>query len=171
MKLNSALAIRDFKRWIANAITGGDLFIAEKELKYLELENKMRSQETVSSHVCPMPTAEAVIEKILNRPLAWVDMTKMDVATRRQWGGHATALLQNPLFQALCGTVGKTKSEETSGELVKDLIEHIAKKSKDHEETRDLRMTINGVELVRERAAAWLFFETQATNNEPNAPM
>lgn len=155
----------------------------QEELKNLDLKRRIANLQVerdkaigevryeMESHKCPEPTAEAVIENILRRPLAWVDMKKMDTNTRRTWGGHALSLLNNPLFQALSGTVGLNGDKDTSGELAKDIIEHIAKQSRDHAETRDLRMTLNGIELLRERAKNWLYLDTESTNNEPNAPM
>ena len=197
MGINIGERIYNLRRWLANTIVGGDFFIAEEDAhkasenlvwlngrlaeeqercKVLERQIAMPPKQASSlkpifSHKCPEPTATDVIEKVLKRPIQWVDKSKLDLANRRVWGGHARSLTDNPLFQAICGKIGSDPSEDTSGELVKIMIEHIAKHSKNHEETRDLRMCINGIERIREEVNSWLFFENTSTNEELNAPM
>lgn len=180
MKFDIAGISHRAKRWIANFITGGDLFVAEDDLKRTaqnlalmreRLEKERQKCEELSKHECPEITATAVINRILRRPITWVDKSKLDIPNRKAWSGHARSLIDNPLFQAICGKIGNTEAEDTSGELVKIIIEHIAKHSKNHEETRDLRMTINGIERVREEVASWLFNESTSSMEGLNDPL
>lgn len=87
--------------------------------------------------------SKCLLEKILCRPLNWVDTSNFSENEQRIWHGEAQALLRNPVFVSLCG------DSKSNGEIVKDLIEYIAKNSKNFEEVLYLRAKIAGVELIK----------------------
>jgi len=86
-----------------------------------------------------MYSAMGVIKKILGRKLTWFDYSQMDHRSQEEYYKKAQEILRSDVFN------NEMKSAIT------DLVEHMATKSKDFEEVRDLRMTINGLELFRER--------------------
>lgn len=109
-----------------------------------------------------------VVDAIMDRPLQWVNWRDLPLDARRTWSNDAKAVLSNQAFIALCGSIDKN-GQPTNGELAKDIIEHIGRYSKDHAETRDMRMTLNGIELIRDRLSEMVIDEYQPSNEEPNA--
>ena len=85
---------------------------------------------------------EKVIENILQRGISWYDYRELAEAKRVTYYSDAVNVLEN-----------NTLKNEIN-HLLSDLVQHIAKKSTDFQEVRDLRMTINGVELLRERLSS-----------------
>jgi hypothetical protein len=93
-------------------------------------------------------TSSDLVNAIMERPIEWVNWKALPQQERNAWSQEAQQVLRNRAFISLCG------SNETNGELVKVLIEHIARYTKNHDETRDMRMTISGIELIRENLEA-----------------
>jgi len=115
-------------------------------------------------------TATLLVNQILDRPLIWVDRSKMTDEVRQVWATEAQSLLRNRVFIALCGKT--IDGEKTNGELVKIMIEHIARYSSSHEETRDMRMQMSGIELIREHAESFLLPpEIQPSMDHLNDPI
>jgi hypothetical protein len=96
------------------------------------------------------PTAKALTDSILDRPIEWVRWSEMPEDARRHWADMAKSALNNEALQSLIGKSERIGQRATNGEIVKRCIESIARHSKSHEETEAIRMTINGMELVRE---------------------
>ena len=114
------------------------------------------NEPTVSSHDC----LSSLVGGILDRPIQWVKWREFNRDQRRMWGNEARALLENPVFRSLCGT------KETSGEIVKDLIEKTFRYSERHEQTRDARMIMCGIELIREKVEEMLWNEQNETRDD-----
>lgn len=82
---------------------------------------------------------EKVIEKIIRRGIEWYDWKELNEAERKTYEQNALNILRNNVFQ------------NEINHTVADLVKEIALKSQNWEEVKDLRMTINGIELLRER--------------------
>lgn len=121
----------------------------------------------VEKHVCPLPTATGVINNILKRKIIWTAWKKMSLEGRKAWSLQAEQLLRNPVFVSLCGRV--IDGEKTNGELVKNLLESGVRYAEDYEQMKDIRMTINGAELIREMAEEMLYQEQPETHDDVNA--
>ena len=112
------------------------------------------------------PTLECM-EDILGRDIKWVDQTKFNHEQKKDWYINAQALLRNKVFISLVGGSEKT-GEKFNGELVKDLIEEIAKRAPNYDVVRDLRAKICGIELIRELVDTVVDPDTtKETNNDP----
>lgn len=84
-------------------------------------------------------TPEAVIEEILGEKLKWFDPKGMGKEEQREYYADAHNLLRSEVFK-----------NEIAG-YVKQLVEGIAKGSKNFEEVVALRYSINGVQALKER--------------------
>ena len=97
------------------------------------------------------PTAGAVINAILDRPIAWVDWQKLSPQERRNWGSAAREALQNRALQSIFGKSSVVNNgEATNGEYVKMVIEAIARSSRSQDETERMKHLIIGIEKMRE---------------------
>lgn len=112
------------------------------------------------------PNAVDVVNKILNRPIVWTEYRKLPEGDRKSWGQFAMELLRNPVFISICGRI--VDGEKTNGELVKTLIESGMRYCEDFQGMKDIRMTINGIELVRELVEDSLYQETKETFDNLN---
>ena len=75
----------------------------------------------------------------MGQGVKWYDYKELSVVEQKKYYTQAQLILDNPVF----------KNE--INHFIKDLVEHIAYKSKDFGEVRDLRMTINGVKALSDR--------------------
>jgi len=87
-------------------------------------------------HVC---SAEKVIDKILKRKIEWFNYDLLEGREKEEYYKKTQEILNNPIFH------------NEIKHFFADVVQHIAKTSKDFEEVRDLRMTMNGVEALLER--------------------
>jgi len=111
-------------------------------------------------------TVKDVVNQVLDRPLVFVDWRSLPIEARRRWGGDARGALQNKALQALIGRSGLIgEGEETTGELVKDCIEHIARNDNNFEEVPNMRMTINDIELIKKTLEDMLYLEPIETKD------
>lgn len=119
-------------------------------------------------HECPMPTAKAVVDAIMDRPIEFVDWKSLPHEARLRWSNDARLVLTNPAFISICGKM-IDQAKKTNGELVKILIESGTRYSKDFQQLQDVRMTINGIELVREELEKMLYREQPESTEDLNA--
>ena len=112
-------------------------FNVRRRNKYLEKNNIELLEKYVFFK--EKSTPERVVEKVLKRGISWYDFAELDDNDRRNYANEATRLLQSEVL------------ENEKNAVLKDLVEFIAKKSPDHKTTENLRMTINGIELLIER--------------------
>lgn len=115
------------------------------------------------------PTARDLTDAVTARPIAWTNWKEMPMDARKVWSDNAKSVLLNPAFISLCGKgYGKDK---TNGELVKLLIEHGIRHAKDYDELQGIRMTMNGIELIREHLESMLIEEQKKPSDEPFNPI
>ena len=98
----------------------------------------------------PKPTATAVVDQILDRPIVFFRWQMLSPQERRNWGAEAKAALSNRALQAIFGKSALLGEEATNGEYVKIVIEDIARYSRSQEQTDNMRHLIIGVEKMRE---------------------
>lgn len=96
------------------------------------------------------PTATAVVDSILDRPIVFFRWQMLSPQERRNWGAEAKAALSNRALQAIFGKSALLGEEATNGEYVKIVIEDIARYSRSQEQTENMRHLIIGVEKMRE---------------------
>jgi len=96
-------------------------------------------------------SATHTIEKLLDRKISWYNYRELDNNKRKEYYFNAQAILDNEVF----------KNEMQH--IISDTIKHIAKRSKNHEETQGNRMSINGLEVFRERLKS---IENPVTDNK-----
>ena len=133
--------------------------------------NKRKYDDMVKqfmSTIVELSRAKGVVERALGRDIVWIDKDKMNETDRLAWGNEAQALLDNRVFQSLVGQVDR-EGNKTNGEIVKNIIEGIARNSKDYDEVQFLRATINGIELIREYAEELLIKKDKETFDDLNA--
>lgn len=133
-----------------------------------EKENLQRENDKMKSILDKPVTSKDLVETILRNDIVWIDKDKMNSTDRLSWGNEAKALLENRVFQSLVGKID-AEGNKTNGEIVKNLIEGIARNSKDYDEVRFLRSTINGIELIREYAEDLLIKKVEETHDDPYA--
>jgi len=86
------------------------------------------------------PTAEMVVKKVLGRGIGWYDYNEINDQSRKK-------TYFNDIQQVL-------KNESFTNELnylLADMVQHVAKASKSHDETLQVRMIINAIEMIKER--------------------
>lgn len=117
------------------------------------------------------PTARHVVNRILDREIKWVNWQAMPEDKRRSWADQAKSALGNQALQSLIGVSETLGEKATNGEIVRRCIENIAKRSKDHRETENMRMIINGVELIRELLEEMLLPSQKESMEDIHAPI
>jgi hypothetical protein len=81
-----------------------------------------------------------IIEKIMQKSIEWYDWNEIkDGNDKAEYINEARKILDSEVFK-----------NETNA-IISDIIKHIATTAKDYDEVIDLRMTINGLELLKER--------------------
>lgn len=127
-------------KWIKYILEGRDK--QEQYIGYLQNELDKLWEDMRSPLAC--------VNHLLGRPIKWVETDRMDYAEKVYWYNEAQSLLKNKVFQSIAG---KTEDGvKINGEAVKDLIEHIARSSKNEREMDYWRAKIAGVELIKEMA-------------------
>jgi len=109
-------------------------------------------------------TPTEYVDAFLSRPMVWTDWRGMDLESRREWAKDAKNLLENRVFRSFCGYRDRS-GIKTNGEMSKDIIEHLARHAKDYQEVIALRMTMNGIELVRDRVEESLLPEDRPSSD------
>ena len=130
------IKFREANEYLGDKIEDLEKQLSDKTIEYLELKAEAKDPRNL-------------LKNILNRDIKWIDVAGMDETQLAEWQANAKSALDNPVIKSLIGGIDDN-GNLTNGEIVKNLIEYIARNSKDHGETRDLRMTINGAELIRQ---------------------
>jgi hypothetical protein len=101
---------------------------------------KIKELESVLKTITNKATPELVVEKIIRRGIDWYDYEDIsDINHKRQYFHNAQSVLKNETF------INEIKH------LLADQVEFIARESRSHEETMNIRMTINAIDLIKER--------------------
>lgn len=120
---------------------------SDNEREILELKQKIRSMINDSK-------PESVIREIMGRKIKWYDYQSLkDKQAKIVYIDEAQRIANSSVYQ------------NEINRAVYDIIQHIAIESKSFEETRDLRMTINGIELLRERLSQIREVTTELTSD------
>jgi len=85
-------------------------------------------------------STKAVIDRVTNNGISWFDYEKLSPQDLRQYHGDAQLLLENRVF----------KNE--FNRIVKESMVWALKESPDFEAVRDMRMNVNGLQLLKDRA-------------------
>ena len=88
------------------------------------------------------------LKEVLGREIRWVDTSKMGKETYDKWYNEAQGLLGSNIVKSLLG-YEEADGTIINGEITKDLIEYIAKETKNYDEVMNARMKIVGIELLR----------------------
>jgi len=113
-----------------------DKAISKKE----ELSIKYNSIVEDNKKLRSFSEPELVVANIMKRGIRWYDYKEIkSKADREFYIDKARDIVQSPVY----------KNEIKRA--VYDIMQHIVEFSKSHNETRDLRMTINGIELLKTR--------------------
>lgn len=112
--------------------------------KKLAEDNKALT-ETIEANVKLMKTVlgkstpELVVEMVMRRGIGWYDYDELDGNAKKAYYNDLQAVITNKSFI------------NELNHLFADQVEFIAKESRNHEETMNIRMTINAIELIKER--------------------
>lgn len=117
-------------------------------------------------HKC---SSRTVINQILDRPLEWVEWKELPLDARKQWSNEAVALLNNRVFQSICGKSSLVGGKVSNGEYVKILIENIARHAKSFEETNNARQIILAIDRIKEMVEEMVIVERQVSQGDLNA--
>lgn len=115
--------------------------IRQKQLvrKIENLQHIISDKNKIISDLISNIGPQQVIEKTLQRDISFYPYEKLDHESQRNYYADAQSILNNEVFK------NETKH------LIADWVEFIAYRSKDHNTTENIRMTINGLELLKER--------------------
>lgn len=108
--------------------------------RYLNALVEIDKWKALYSEVRRKSTPEVVVENVMRRGIDWYDYEEItDINQRRGYYNDAQLVLNNDTF----------KNEIKH--LLADQVEFIARESSSHEETMNIRMTINAIDLIKER--------------------
>lgn len=116
-------------------------FFSKKKLleeNYL-LKKRMEENDRLAHEFWNKSTAELVIEKIIKRGIGWYDWSELDNQKKKEYYNEIQSVVKNKSFI------------NELNHLIADQVEYIARESKSHEDTMNIRMTINAVDLIKSR--------------------
>jgi len=111
---------------------------AEKRIEFLQ-----KNIPTVKEY-----NFDSFLKEVLGREIRWIDTSKMDDESFDRWYNEAQVLLQSDIVRSLIG-FNDPDGTRVNGEIVKDLMEFIAKDTRNFEEVMYARMKIVGIELLK----------------------
>lgn len=113
-------------------------FILKNHIVKYEEEIKRLSEKS-NNLIDELGNPKHVINKLLKEDLSWYDYEDLSPENRGNYVATGKSVLSNSTFQ------------NEYKRAVIDIINEIAKESKSFEEVMALRMTINGMQLMKER--------------------
>ena len=118
-------------------------FYFESRKKFLErrdeVEKLIRENERLTKDILGRATAELVLRKVMGRGIAWYDFHDLNINQKKSYYNDIQAVIKNESFI------------NELNHLIADQVEYIARESKSHEDTMLVRMTINAVDMIKER--------------------
>jgi hypothetical protein len=105
-----------------------DKLLTEKEYLVLRIDELEKKS-----------TAEVVLEKVMKRGIEWFDYEELSDNDKKLYYNEIQQVIKNKSFI------------NELNHLIADQVEYIARESKNHEDTMNVRMTINAVDLIKER--------------------
>lgn len=104
-----------------------------------EVEKLIQANEKLTKDILGRSTPELVIRKVMGRGIAWYDFNDLNINQKKSYYNDIQAVITNESFI------------NEINHLVADHVEYIARESKSHEDTMLVRMTINAVDMIKER--------------------
>ena len=98
-----------------------------------------RLKEKINELVKMVGDPKYVVGNIMKRDIKWYNYLELRPAERKKYASNAKLILKNETF----------KNEIKH--IYSDLVQEISTQSRDFGEVRDLRMTVSGVNLIKER--------------------
>lgn len=124
-----------------------------------ELQNEItRLKEKINTTIDELGDPKYVIRNILKRDLKFFDYKKLKPEEQEGYVHTGKAVLNNPTYQ------------NEIKHMYVDLVNEIAKESPNFENVMALRMTMNGITLLKERIEE-LGVDTKPTNKNPHSPI
>lgn len=110
-------------------------FLARKD----EVEKIVKEDYRLMNNVMSKATSELVLEKIMKRGIEWFDYDKLDENAKKRYYADIQAVIKNGSFI------------NELNHLIADQVEYIAREAKNWDEVMNIRMTINAVDMIKER--------------------
>jgi hypothetical protein len=104
-----------------------------------EVEKLIQENDRLMKDVLNRAIPELVLQKIMGRGIAWYDFNELNPNQKREYYNNIQAVITNESFV------------NELNHLIADQVEYIARQSKSHEDTMNVRMTINAVDMIKER--------------------
>jgi len=104
-----------------------------------EVERLIQANEKLTKEILEKSTPELVLRKVMHRGIEWYDYDELNVNEKKMYFSDIQAVIKNkPFINEL-------------NHLIADQVEYIARESKNHEDTMNVRMTINAIDMIKER--------------------
>lgn len=112
-------------------------FVRVKE--YEDMKRTFDANCKLMGEIYYKSTPALVIERIMKRGIEWYDYNELNGNAKKEYYNNIQAVLKNEAFF------------NEINHLIADQVEYIARESKNHEDTTNIRMTINAVDLIKQR--------------------
>lgn len=104
-----------------------------------EVEKLIQENERLTKDILNRATSELVLRKIMGRGIEWYDFNELNPNQKKTYYNDIQSVIKNDAFI------------NELNHLIADQVEYIARESKNHEDTMNVRMTINAVDMIKER--------------------
>ena len=110
-------------------------FLSRKD----EVEKLIHANDKLTKDILSRSTPELVLRKIMGRDISWFDYDKLDENAKKRYYADIQAVIKNGSFI------------NELNHLIADQVEYIAREAKNWDEVMNIRMTINAVDMIKER--------------------
>lgn len=132
------------------------LSVEDKDDRILELENQVSEARTLLEEDTQSKTnPQKVFEVLFKTPPSWYKFDELTPPEQKRYYQHAQAIVDNPVF--------KNEMDYMIAETMKE----ISYRSPDHDTTRALRFSINGLKAFQERLVSIPAPQDPIINNDP----
>ena len=104
-----------------------------------EVEKLIQANEILKDSIIRMATPEVVLYRTMKRGIAWYDYNELNPNQKRAYYNDIQSVITNESFI------------NELNHLVADQVEYIARESTNHQDTMLVRMTINAIDMIKER--------------------
>jgi hypothetical protein len=131
-------------------------FLSKKKLteQNKALNDEIVANRNIMTFISNKATAELVIEKVMKRGINWYDYSELSDNDRKIYFNEIQSVITNKSFI------------NELNHLLADQVEYIARESKSHEDTMNIRMTINAISLIKERLESVIYIEPEKPSDE-----
>lgn len=113
------------------------------------VEENKRLKSAIHGWKNRLKSPKEVIKAVIGRETKWIDYDAMDYSNQKKWFNATEAMKRNPSFKSLFGYENED-GERVNGKMVKNFIEMGIVGAENGQQTRDMQMSINGIEYVWE---------------------